>query len=501
MTRIRNLIFLFTAILLTGCSLPGTQQDFSRSPEDARLTAEESLTLEERARKLYSDKIGELFEAFWNESPYIFAEIGAKYPVMLVADRTIAHSDDGRLMECCISCDVYYYHDGACLKLGRLSSLGTAYPIAYDETGLYEAGSQGVRRLSIIEDDKSAPTLQVVEEAYVSSDAGGSILYSRLRSNSSHPCGDPPKQSGSSVLSKEEYTRLYDNYLSATEADFKEALRDLYDSLEIPAETLKLLQCLEDASGYKMEDYLCVDFDKDGTPDLAGTYPADGRWHIWYLSGSDLTARNLTCTQSSHCELHCLPLDDRTHLILDFYDEKGADKCFSIYELNNSILHPVISDAFGYVFLDETSTFNHTLNVNVEDYGGGYGGYTYLCYEDGSYKEYGAAAIPESQFMQYGNAQEVLQNIRTGLGSDSIRYTYFLRGNGLLHVQCEWETPEQGTQFGYFTLGVDSDQALFHTGLLQLTLNPQKQRSAKSLYHYQMGRLKDTFTDLEVIWP
>ena len=55
----------------------------------------------------------------------------------------------------------------------------TAYPIAFDETGLYEAGYKGGQKW-IIKMEEGRPELVAVEAAYVSYDEDGNSSYSAI---------------------------------------------------------------------------------------------------------------------------------------------------------------------------------------------------------------------------------------------------------------------------------------------------------------------------------
>lgn len=75
--------------------------------------------------------------------------------------------------------ELYYPKEDDVRLLDRLSSLGTAYPIAVDEAGLYEAGPKGVRKW-IIKMEEGSPELVAVEAAYVSYDEDGNSSYSAI---------------------------------------------------------------------------------------------------------------------------------------------------------------------------------------------------------------------------------------------------------------------------------------------------------------------------------
>lgn len=58
----------------------------------------------------------------------------ASHPELLVTSQVY---DDGMGNQAAIACDVYYLVDGKIKNIGQIESFGTAYPIAYDKTGIY----------------------------------------------------------------------------------------------------------------------------------------------------------------------------------------------------------------------------------------------------------------------------------------------------------------------------------------------------------------------------
>ena len=107
--------------------------------------------------------------------------------------------------------------------------------------------------------------------------------------------------------------------------------------------------------------------------------------------------------------------------------------------------------------------------LNVEDYDAYYDiasesfiGHTwkdtYLYYENGSYKEYGAIILSETQFLQYDNAAEFLSDIRNEETNDNeIQFSYFLRENGIAHIQCKRSTEYGSIDYFYYTLRAEGN--------------------------------------------
>lgn len=81
---------------------------------------------------IYGETVGEL------EDNELFAIIdtNASLPVLLVTSQVY---NDGLGNQAALNCDVYYLIDKEVKNIGTIESMGTAYPIAYDETGIYAA--------------------------------------------------------------------------------------------------------------------------------------------------------------------------------------------------------------------------------------------------------------------------------------------------------------------------------------------------------------------------
>ncbi len=215
-------------------------QDFPDAlpkPEGNAFKSEEAKrSLYERAEPLYQDEFSflENVSYFENGFSYTYADIGSQYPVMLVTGETFTY-DIAEPIQACMQCNVYYFDGSAVRLFDSLSSLGTAYPIAFDETGLYEAGPKGVRRLSIRMEGKYLK-LVVVEAAYVSYDEDGNFSYFGEKS------GEPVE------ISASDYQQLFTKYQAASIAQFEGTAPSM------SVESLTLMQSLENASGHIVEE-------------------------------------------------------------------------------------------------------------------------------------------------------------------------------------------------------------------------------------------------------
>ena len=81
--------------------------------------------------------------------------------------------NDGLGNQAALNCDVYYLIDKEVKNIGTIESMGTAYPIAYDETGIYAASGHDMQRFEI---EKSG-SLRLAEGIYEQFDESGNAAY------------------------------------------------------------------------------------------------------------------------------------------------------------------------------------------------------------------------------------------------------------------------------------------------------------------------------------
>ena len=398
-----------------------------------------------------------------------------KYPVMLETSQTFT-CEDVESVQACMSCTVCYHNGEDWRYLNReLSSIGTAYPISYDKTGLYEAGANGVRRL-IIDETGSYPRIQTAEEAYVSYDENGKAVYTTERD-------------GETVeISEAEYNRLYERYLSATPVRFEHATAVNI----IPDMVLDALKQLEAASGQRMETYICADLNRDGYEECIGAFAEGYTWQFWYRDPvSGRCAQLLKMSQGfDECSLCLIRHENETHVVANAYNLMGNNKRFSIFAMQGSNMHVLAPDLYGYVYQNERGE----IILDVESYDGYYdadvGVYmthtwkdTYLYYENGIYKEYGALKLSEAQFLRFDNAADILSDIRAKYPDREIVFSYFLRENGIAHIQCCLKEEYGSLMFFYYTLYVEGTHL---TGGLE---------------NYYDGQMASRFSAFEATYP
>ena len=109
-----------------------------------------------------------------------------------------------------LNCDVYYLIDKEVKNIGTIESMGTAYPIAYDETGIYAASGHDMQRFEI---EKSG-SLRLAEGIYEQFDESGNAAYTMKKGEETD------------VITEEEYYAAFEKYSNATIVNFSYGASD-----------------------------------------------------------------------------------------------------------------------------------------------------------------------------------------------------------------------------------------------------------------------------------
>ena len=150
----------------------------------------------------YDEVCYETFISKLQNSYYRIVDIGCEFPVLLVSE----HIYEDRGMHASISCDVFYLIDGKVERVGNIASNGTAYPIVFDENGIYSVSGHEMRRFKI--NDKIG-TLEMAEGIFETFDSYGNSTYTRKFGN------DAEK------ITEKEYFDVIEKWGNATVVDFK----------------------------------------------------------------------------------------------------------------------------------------------------------------------------------------------------------------------------------------------------------------------------------------
>lgn len=132
---------------------------------------------------------------------FVMIDTNAPLPVLLVTSQVY---DDGTGKQAAMECDVYYLVDKEVKKIGTIESMGTAYPISYDNTGIYTASGHAMQRFEIEE----SGTLTLAEGILEQFDENGNASYTMTTGNATK------------TISEEDYYAAFEKYSNAAVAGF-----------------------------------------------------------------------------------------------------------------------------------------------------------------------------------------------------------------------------------------------------------------------------------------
>lgn len=118
----------------------------------------------------YAAIYGETIGGLEDDELFAVIETNASLPVLLVTSQ-VYNDDMGN--QAALYCDVYYLVDKEVQNIGTIESMGTAYPISYDETGIYTASGHDMQRFTI---EKSG-VIKLAEGIYEQFDENGNATY------------------------------------------------------------------------------------------------------------------------------------------------------------------------------------------------------------------------------------------------------------------------------------------------------------------------------------
>lgn len=145
---------------------------------------------------IYGETIGKLED---NEL-FSIIDTNASLPILLVTSQVYDDMEN----QVALSCDVYYLVDREVKKIGTIESLGTAYPISYDKSGIYTASGHDMQCYEI---EKSG-TIKLKTGIYEQFDESGNSSY-RLDN------GDK-----TAIITEEEYYTAFKKYSNASVVNF-----------------------------------------------------------------------------------------------------------------------------------------------------------------------------------------------------------------------------------------------------------------------------------------
>lgn len=150
----------------------------------------------------YAAMYGATIGGLEDDELFAIVETNASSPVLLV---TSQFYDDGSGNQAALWCDVYYAVDKEVKKIGMIESFGTAYPVAYDKTGIYGASGHSMQRFEI---DEKTGTLVLAEGIWEQFDENGNASYTL------------EKEGKTEALTEEAYYKAFEKYSEATVVNF-----------------------------------------------------------------------------------------------------------------------------------------------------------------------------------------------------------------------------------------------------------------------------------------
>ena len=150
---------------------------------------------------------GETIAGLEDNELFAIVDTNASSPVLLVTSQVY---DDGLGNQAALNCEVYYLVNKEVKNIGTIESMGTAYPIAYDETGIYAASGHDMQRFEIEE----SGALKLAEGIFEQFDDSGNATYTMDK-------GDETK-----VITEEEYYAVFEKYNDATIVSFSYGASD-----------------------------------------------------------------------------------------------------------------------------------------------------------------------------------------------------------------------------------------------------------------------------------
>ncbi|MCC8163181.1 MAG: M56 family metallopeptidase [Lachnospiraceae bacterium] len=197
---------------------------------------------------------GETVANLGDDEQFALVDIGMANDVLLVTDAS--YDLDG--VNASIGCEVYYYIDGEVRDLGRIESMGTAYPVCYGEKCFYTASNSSFE-IYVIDTAERALVTETQYKVDYSEDDG---VYYKITD-------------GAEMISEEEFWASFEIYGAGTVVNFGYGAADT-DSADLSAYGVEYQAFTEDT----LYPYLLEVAESEGV-DLLET---------WYTQVDELTA-------------------------------------------------------------------------------------------------------------------------------------------------------------------------------------------------------------------
>ncbi len=144
---------------------------------------------------------GNIIASLHDEEQFTLTDIGADNDILFTTDATY---DDGNGNNASISCYVYYADNDCLYPLGKIESMGTAYPISYGDKCIYTASTHSLE-IYAFDHQKRQWTLARYEEIF---DPQGNVSFLYTENGLTE------------TISEQEYLAAMKDYINATVVSF-----------------------------------------------------------------------------------------------------------------------------------------------------------------------------------------------------------------------------------------------------------------------------------------
>lgn len=236
----------------------------------------------------------------------------------------------------------------------------------------------------------------------------------------------------------------------STEEEHRKTVEYTCDENNIPA---ALVENVRNRTEHGRIAYLYGDIDEDNEKELLAGYLDEsvGAWKIIRFENETAEAEEFYSIPLSlyfdYCSMELIELKDEICYVVNLRMSMGLGSSSYILEEGDNGVEKVID--LGYTasqmengdLILESTYYGVCLDKTTGMMMGRTWGYSYLTYDEDSeqFKEYVANEITEEEFLSYEGAAEHLEKIRSSYKDYKVKYTFFKRNNGVMHVQCEYE--------------------------------------------------------------
>ena len=247
----------------------------------------------------------------------------------------------------------------------------------------------------------------------------------------------------------------------STEEEKNMSVEYTCDENNIPAE---MIANVKDRTEHERVAYLYGDIDEDNEKELLAAYLDEsvGAWKIIRFENETAEPEEFYSIPLDlyydYCSMGLIELEDKIYYAVNLRMSMGLGSSSYILEESETGVEEVLNLGYTVAQLEdgdvliESTHYGVCLDKTTGMMLGRTWGYSYLTYDEdsGQFKEYVANEITEEEFLEYEGATECLENIRNSYSDYEVKYTFFKRNNGLMHVQCEYEKDYENVSLIYY---------------------------------------------------